>query len=104
MPHLPFEYYGKQKYVAKSNLNTIQNYIPYYQFTNKLVYAELIKPLVDTQQFKIIVTGDHGYRWDRSAINPYLTMSAYYGFPKSQVDQVKSVQDLGSLIYASYWK
>ena len=102
MPHLPFEYYGKQKYVAKSNLNTIQNYIPYYQFTNKLVYAELIKPLVDTHQFKIIVTGDHGYRWDRSAINPYLTMSAYYGFPKSQVDQVKSVQDLGSLIYASY--
>lgn len=102
MPHLPFEYYGKQKYVAKSNLNTIQNYIPYYQFTNKLAYSELIKPLVDTQHFKIIVTGDHGYRWDRSVINPYLTMSAYYGFPKSQVDKVKSVQDLGSLIYASY--
>jgi hypothetical protein len=31
-------------------------------------------------------------------------MTAYYGFPKDQTDQVKSVQDLGSLIYASYWK
>jgi hypothetical protein len=30
-------------------------------------------------------------------------MTAYYGFPKWQVDQVKTVQDLGSLIYASYW-
>jgi hypothetical protein len=30
-------------------------------------------------------------------------MTAYYGFPKWQVDQVKSVQDLGSLIYSNYW-
>jgi len=102
MPHLPFEYAGKQKYIAKSTLNSVDNYIPYYQFTNKLVYAELIKPLVESKAFKVIVTGDHGYRWNRSFINPYLTMTAYYGFPKSQIDRVKSVQDLGSLIYASY--
>ena len=102
MPHLPFEYMGKQKYNALSTLNSVNNYIPYYKFTNELVYTELIKPLVDTKAFKVIVTGDHGYRWNRSSINPYLTMTAYYGFPKSQTDRVKSVQDLGSLIYASY--
>lgn len=102
MPHLPFEYAGKQKYITKSTLNSVDNYIPYYQFTNKLVYAELIKPLVNTKAFKVIVTGDHGYRWDRSSINPYLTMTAYYGFTKDQTQQVKSVQDLGILIYASY--
>lgn len=102
MPHLPFEYAGKQKYKAMSTLNSVDNYIPYYQFTNELVYTELIKPLVDTKAFKVIVTGDHGYRWNRSSINPFLTMTAYYGFPKDQTQQVKSVQDLGSLIYASY--
>jgi hypothetical protein len=102
MPHMPYEYKGAKNYSAISNINTVENYFSYWKFTNTLIQNSFLNPLVKSDKFKVIITGDHGYRFYPSEINPYLTMTAYYGFPKWQVDQVKSVQDLGSLIYASY--
>ena len=48
-------------------------------------------------RLKIIITGDHGFRSDPQ-INPYNTFAAFYGFEKNEIDQLKSVQDIGKLI------
>jgi hypothetical protein len=102
MPHAPLNYTGSNSYKPSPYSNKVSNYLDYWHFTNQIVLKKLLNPLIKSQKFKIILTGDHGYRFYPAEINPYLTMTAYYGFPKWQVDQVKSVQDLGSLIYASY--
>jgi hypothetical protein len=102
MPHMPYEYKGAKNYSSTSNINTVDNYISYWKFTNALIQNSFLNPLVKSAKFKVIITGDHGYRWNKDQVNPHQTMTAYYGFPKWQVDQMKSVQDLGSLIYASY--
>jgi hypothetical protein len=102
MPHAPLHYKGSNSYKPAPYQNKVSSYLDYLHFTNQIVLDKLIRPLIQSQKFKIILTGDHGYRFYPDQINPYLTMTAYYGFPKSQTDQVKSVQDLGSLIYASY--
>jgi hypothetical protein len=102
MPHPPLYYIGSKSYQPSPYQDKVSNYLDFWQFTNEHVYTHLILPLIQSQKFKIILTGDHGYRFYPEKINPYLTMTAYYGFPKSQIDRVKSVQDLGSLIYASY--
>ena len=102
MPHAPLSYTGSNSFKPSPYSNKVSNFLDYWHFTNQIVLQKLLNPLIKSQKFKIILTGDHGYRFYPSEINPYLTMTAYYGFPKWQVDQVKSVQDLGSLIYASY--
>ena len=101
MPHAPIEYKGYKNFEL-NNANTIENYISYWHFTNCLVQEKLLKPLVESNQFKIIITGDHGYRGDMNKVNAHKTNTAYYGFDPAQVAKVKTVQDLGSLIYASY--
>lgn len=102
MPHAPLHYKGSISYKPVPYQNKVSSYLDYWHFTNQIVLDKLIRPLIQSQKFKIILTGDHGYRFYPDQINPYLTMTAYYGFPKNQTDQVKSVQDLGSLIYANY--
>jgi len=49
----------------------------------------------------VIISGDHGFRGAK-AIDPYQTLTAFYGFDKADVDQVHSVQDIGSLIEGSF--
>ena len=102
MPHTPFEYKGLKNYQATNALNKIENYISYWQFTNSLVLEKLLMPLVKSNKFKIILTGDHGFRGEMDKINSYKTNTAYFGFDPTLVSKVKSVQDLGNLIYASY--
>jgi hypothetical protein len=102
MPHAPLHYKGSNSYNPAPYQNKVSSYLDYWHFTNQIVLDKLIRPLVQSQKFKIILTGDHGYRFYPDQINPYLTMTAYYGFPKAQTEQIKSVQDLGSLIYASF--
>lgn len=102
MPHMPFEYKGAKNYTSKSNLNTVGNFIAYWKFSNSLVYDMLLQPLAQSNQFKLVITGDHGYRWEKDKVNPQKTITAFYGFEKYQTNKIKSVQDLGSLIYSSY--
>lgn len=102
MPHAPQIYEGNKKFEPISRLNSVKNYERYWRFTNSLVQATLLDSLVQSNAFKIIITGDHGYRGELDKINPHQTMTAYYGFEASQISKIKSVQDLGSLIYASY--
>ncbi len=102
MPHSPYEYIGRRKFKPNSKSTSIYNYLDYWRFSNQLVFENLINPLVKTNKYKIILTGDHGYRESKVKINPNLTFSAFYGFDSTQVNKIKSVQDIGSLIIASY--
>ena len=46
---------------------------------------------------KIILIGDHGYR-SNIEIDPYNTFGGFYGFKQEDLDEVKTVQDVGLLI------
>jgi hypothetical protein len=60
-----------------------------------------IKSLQQTEKYRIILTGDHGYR-DDFRILPIYTATAFYGFDEKDVEKIKSVQDLGALINAYF--
>ena len=72
------------------------NYLNYWNFTN-IKLLSLLKNLTRENKYRIILTGDHGYRGDKK-IDPHNTFTAFYGFEKADIEQIKSVQDLGSLI------
>ena len=50
---------------------------------------------------KIIITGDHGYR-NVSKLNPNHTFLALYGFDDINISEIKTVQDIGSLINCNF--
>lgn len=92
MPHAPFVY--SQEFI---NCNTTTpNYIKYWRFTNQKV-LKILKKLMIGNKYRIIITGDHGYR-SETKISGNNTFAAFYGFNKTDIDKIKSVQDLGSLI------
>jgi hypothetical protein len=92
MPHAPFVY--SQEFI---NCNTTtSNYIKYWRFTNQKV-LKILKKLMISNKYRIIITGDHGYR-SESKISGNNTFAAFYGFNKIDIDKIKSVQDLGSII------
>ena len=94
MPHFPYHFPDEYTYKEEN----LSNYNSYRNFTlNKL------STVLDKKKFnkiKLIVSGDHGYRWD-SLINPYKSMVFFKGFDKCNLKKVKYVQDIGSLIISS---
>jgi hypothetical protein len=96
MPHNPIIYEPELK--LKSN--NLDNYIKYWEFTNNKLKV-LLSELTKDKKYKIIITGDHGYKGDRR-VNAQKTFAAFYGFDKSEIESIKSVQDLGFLINSSY--
>ena len=97
MPHDPMKYYSEFKLPINSNTNS---YISYWKFTNdKLV--KLLSVLTRENNYRIILSGDHGYRGDKR-INSNQTFMAFYGFEEKDLTNIHSVQDLGSLINACY--
>ena len=97
MPHGPIQY--KPDFPFRSE-NNVPNYKDYWDFTN-LKLNSLLTDLIKSQKYRIILTGDHGYRNDKR-INPHYTFSAYYGFNHENIDKINSVQDLGSLINSGF--
>ena len=96
MPHSPFSF-GDE---FKSRPITTDNYISFWNFTNSKVLP-LLDSLISDNKYKVIITGDHGYRSD-SLINPHFTFAAFYGFEDNSLKMVNSVQDLGSLINGQF--
>lgn len=90
MPHSPHSYYDEFKLRNES----IYSYLSFWKFTNNKLY-----PLLNElkKKYKVVLTGDHGYRHD-IRINPHLTYTAFYGFTKEELDQIKVIQDLGNLL------
>jgi hypothetical protein len=96
LPHNPFVFSPEFRF---KKLNT-SNYISFWKFTNTKMIS-LLNNLSKENKFRIIVTGDHGYR-SEIRINPNNTFAAFWGFEKRDVELIKSVQDIGSLINGYY--
>lgn len=97
MPHAPLTY---EPEFRKINNQNISSYYKFWNFTNYKI-TQLLNKLNKDNKFKIILTGDHGFRRD-SRLNPHYTFTAFYGFEEKSLVNIKSIQDLGSLIYQSY--
>lgn len=97
MPHGPMQY--NTSFPIRT-ANNIINYKAYWNFTNQKL-EPLLTALIKENKFRIILTGDHGYRSEKR-INPHYTFTAFYGFNQVSIDEVQSVQDLGSLIYGGF--
>jgi hypothetical protein len=93
MPHDPMQFNPDFPLRVQGN---IINYKAYWNFTNQKLNT-LLTSLIIENKYRIILTGDHGYRND-NRINPHYTFTAFYGFNKESIDRIQSVQDLGSLI------
>jgi len=52
--------------------------------------------------WKIINTGDHGYRVNSDLFEPFNEFSVYWGFKFEKVDKIDSDQDIGTLISNSF--
>lgn len=96
MPHTPFMYDNEFKFMK----TTTKNYLEYWKFTNNKLEV-IIEEIIKSNKMKIIITGDHGYRFE-SKLNPKHTFLALYGFDDIIVNDIKTVQDLGSLINSNF--
>jgi YidC/Oxa1 family membrane protein insertase len=92
MPHVPYLYYDE--FILESGAPDSQ-YVKYWQFTNKKIISFLDS--FNNDNYRIIITGDHGYR-KSSKVDQLNTFGAFYGFNQEDVDKVRYVQDIGSLI------
>jgi len=101
LPHPPYEYKGKKSFNSNSDIkDNLINYYNYWTFSNKLL-SSFLSDLSKENKYRIILTGDHGFRSD-VRVNPRRTFTAFYGFERSTIDNIKSVQDLGSLINSGF--
>lgn len=103
MPHPPFYHESPNISLTKINLT---NYIKYWKFTNSLINS-ILNNQSHIQNLKIIITGDHGFRnpilnKNDPRLNKNKTFLALYGFDNVNISEIKSVQDLGSLINSNF--
>jgi YidC/Oxa1 family membrane protein insertase len=97
MPHAPFGYYDE--FILEEGDGTDSQYAKFWQFTNSKIINFLDS--LDYDKYRIIISADHGYRHS-SKVDRLNTFGAFYGFNKEDVDKVKYVQDIGSLINHSF--
>ena len=97
MPHSPFEF---EPSFPKMGVST-QSYLRFRQFTDEKMLV-MIDRLFRKSGYRVIITGDHGYR-DDLQMDYHSTFTAFWGFTEEQVAMVKSVQDLGSLVNSAFY-
>ena len=97
MPHAPFGYYNE--FILEEGDETDLQYAKFWDFTNDKIINFLDG--LDYDRYRIIISADHGYRHS-SKVDRLNTFGAFYGFNKEDVDKVKYVQDIGSLINHSF--
>ena len=96
MPHPP---YGFGREFPERSI-TRENYLDYRSFTDRKLISFVDTLLNIRKDLRIIVTGDHGFR--RGGMDSCQVFSAFYGFSRPELDKVRSVQDLGSLVNSCY--
>ena len=52
--------------------------------------------------YRIILTGDHGYRRNEHKENYHYSFTAFKGFDSTSLKQIESIQDIGLLINAGF--
>lgn len=96
MPHNPFSLAPE---FTNPDTDNFKRYVAYWKFTNKKI-QDLLSELNRENKYRIILSGDHGLR--ESITNPHHSFSAYYGFEGYDLDKIRSIQDVGSLINSAY--
>jgi hypothetical protein len=96
MPHNPFSLAPEY---TNPETDNFKRYMAYWKFTNQKLQA-LLSELNRENKYRIILTGDHGLR--ESITNPHHSFSSYYGFEGYELNKIRSVQDIGSLINSAY--
>ena len=98
IPHAPF-YYGNE-FPVKHVIN-FENYFLFWKFTNTKMEA-LLDSINKQGDYRIIITGDHGYRRNEHKENYHYSFTAFKGFDSLALKQIKSIQDIGLLINAGF--
>ena len=98
IPHAPF-YYGEE-FPVKHVIN-FENYFSFWKFTNTKIEA-LLDSINKQGNYRIILTGDHGYRRNEHKENYHYSFTAYKGFDSTSLTQIESIQDIGLLINAGF--
>ena len=98
IPHAPF-YYGEE-FPIRHEVN-FENYYSFWKFTNTKIET-LLDSINKAGNYRIILTGDHGFRRNEHNENYHYTFSAFKGFDSLALKQIESIQDIGLLINASF--
>jgi len=98
IPHAPF-YYGEE-FPVKQVIN-FENYFAFWKFTNTKIEA-LLDSINKQGDYRIILTGDHGYRRNEHKENYHYSFTAFRGFDSLALKQIESIQDIGLLINAGF--
>jgi len=98
MPHPPFDLGAE--FPIKHSIN-FENYFLFWKFNNSKVerFLNLIDKVGD---YRIILTGDHGFRKNEHNENFHYTFTAFKGFDSLALKQIESIQDIGLLINAGF--
>ena len=98
IPHAPF-YYGEEFPVQ--HVINFENYFSFWKFTNTKIEA-LLDSINKQGNYRIILTGDHGYRRNEHKENFHYSFTAFKGFDSLELKQIESIQDIGLLINAGF--
>lgn len=98
IPHAPF-YYGEE-FPVKHVIN-FENYFLFWKFTNTKMEA-ILDSINKQGDYRIILTGDHGYRRNEHKENYHYSFTAFKGFDSTSLKQIESIQDIGLLINAGF--
>ena len=104
-PHEPFTWNKEYSQIFDLNteLSPDQELLEHIKFRRFILNKTL--PIITAEKFKncrIIISGDHGFRFNKEKIKPNLTNLYLYNFSKINDMEKISVQDLGYLIYNSF--
>jgi len=104
-PHEPYTW--KNEYIGKTNedLTSDEELDEHIKFRRFILSKTL--PLIKSKKFKncrIVISGDHGFRFNKKNINPNLTNLYLYNYPEDILKSISSVQDIGYLIQNSFKK
>ena len=98
MPHTPFYY--EASFTIKHNVN-FENYFSFWKFSNTKIEA-LLDSINKQGDYRIILTGDHGFRRNEHKENYHYSFTAYKGFDSTALKQIESIQDIGLLINTGF--
>ena len=98
IPHAPF-YYGTEFPVQ--HVINFDNYYMFWKFTNTKIEA-LLDSMNKQGDYRIILSGDHGYRRNEHKENYHYSFTAFKGFDSVDLKQIQSIQDIGLLINAGF--
>ena len=102
-PHEPFSWYNEYAGKASEELTgdmELEEHIKFRRF-----FLAKVLPVIKLEKFKkcrIIISGDHGFRFNKEKINPNLTNIYLYNYSEDIISKDANVQDIGYLIHNSF--